>query len=525
MYFFNFSCHLSRYKELVASHVQSLLDKNNDHITSKDLIDLENLVIRDIKNKVTPISRSGRERPMSALEPKKELGTNQESSFHTQNHPSTIPFLIINERSDSSPMLSTEVEGHEWDLIAAYDKLKSDERTKREEDELKMKKSQLKISLERQIEEAKALKLREKEIRQQEAERIKRDMELHEQDKFAKTLEVSRRHEEERFIREQQIKEQRERREAEERAIKASEMAEIHRLNEVRRKECEASIQKRQEDLRHREEYIRANDELRRIKDLQKKKELEEERRLMEAYRNKVQRESIERVDRNRQRHAAIDNNLKNYEQHESTQSKLQRERLLDEQILREAEKKDEERHRDELKRIEERRLKEVQALSENLELRQKREMDRKANKEEEKEYISMIRNESEKYFQSIAEQQAAEAEKQKRYRDSLLSQIQSQRNGANRSGVAHADHPTFDRKESALNVSIMKKILSDKELFAKVQEECRSSRRPASAGATRRNPLTGRSNPAPTPGAFSAKVPTAESPNFGQKEKAVAWM
>eukprot|EP00607_Mallomonas_marina_P002010 CAMPEP_0182430724 /NCGR_PEP_ID=MMETSP1167-20130531/42817_1 /TAXON_ID=2988 /ORGANISM="Mallomonas Sp, Strain CCMP3275" /LENGTH=573 /DNA_ID=CAMNT_0024616139 /DNA_START=139 /DNA_END=1860 /DNA_ORIENTATION=- len=459
----------NRNKDIVVHHVENFLQKNMEKITSKDLLDLENEIINDIKAKNRSTQKE--KKTNNALKDIKSSNSNEpETNSQEENKKDPIP----------QPSATVPIEGHEWELIAAYEKISVEERLKNEEQERKMKQSLLKRTLERQIEEAREMKKREKEIELREAaEKNKRDKEALEREEVKKQLEITKRHEEEKLIRDQQVQELKRRREAEIQSFKDAERAEVEKIEAIKKKEFELAILKKQEINKKRAEIVKANDELRKMKSIQKKEAIQEENRLMAEYNMKIEKEASEREEAFQKRCRALDEYRVRYMRTDGRNSE-ENIRKQDEKIVRAAEKKAQADHLYEMQQRDEKKRKEMIMFYENQEILRKKAEERKAKKATDSEYVAKMRSDTENYRKALEDRKLQDIEKQKKYREALLEQMHTP--------VKDPTNPkSFDDRECAVNGSLLKKITSDANLFSKVQDEVQKSR-PNSAAMARRN-------------------------------------
>eukprot|EP01041_Mallomonas_annulata_P011316 gene11316-23678_t len=436
--------------DLITELVTQFITRQNEHISSADLMELENEIRVAIR---------GQKQSHHQTHPNNGYLKNQES-FSNQDNNETLKSTTTSMESTMTP-----VQGHEWDLINAYGKLVADERYKKEEDDMLNKKSVLKKTLEKQIEEAREIKRQEREAEQRlTAERMKRDLEKLKEEEALKAQEIARKHEEERLIRDQQVLENRRRREMEQYSMKAAEKAELDRILQIQKNEVETAQKKRHEDIIKRDEIFRANDELRRIRDLHKKEQLDEEHRLMQEYSAKLEKEAYERDNAFRRRVEALESFSKKFKEEGAGRSQFDSEKKQDEALLRMTEKKIKEIQLMEHKKEEERKLRETRMLQENMELRRKRELERLQAKKDDDEYVQKMRRDNEEYAKFLQNSKMAEIEKKRQYREALNAQL-----GMSSRMAASVD---FSDKELVINGGLLKNVTQNPDLFVRVQEE-----------------------------------------------------
>jgi hypothetical protein len=185
--------------------------------------------------------------------------------------------------------------GSEWVLLQAYQALLNEEKEMKEKEEARLRKLKFRQSLDEHIKLANQLRRGENDDDMEYYQRISKDVERFRQEEGMAHKAVKMKHNEELKWRIQQIKERIDREAAEKQSLMDFEKESL-RINSIKmEQDAEAARNAKQREYERMKKIEAFNTEERKVKERLKLELQEEDRRLMEEYEKKLDKEAFER--------------------------------------------------------------------------------------------------------------------------------------------------------------------------------------------------------------------------------------
>lgn len=185
--------------------------------------------------------------------------------------------------------------GAEWYAIMTYNSHLAEERERIEKEKLRNDKLQFKKSLDDHITKSKLEQINSKLDDMKFGESIKKDIEKYHDEEKIKLATMKKKYHDELELQKQQILDHQMRLEAERDALRQVEQKNLRIAEEILAKENRELTQAKKREQEMRARVLRENEENNRLHELQKLREAEEDRRLMEEYSAKLDRELAQR--------------------------------------------------------------------------------------------------------------------------------------------------------------------------------------------------------------------------------------
>jgi len=354
----------------------------NENIGQEDLVLLEKEITNAIKAKNESEMKSTFSR---SQEPKVESSGSQE--------------LNSVEPSHNPPP------GAEWYAIMTYNSHLAEERERIEREKIRNDKLQFKKSLDDHITKSKLEQINLKLDDMKFGENIKKDIERYHDEEKIKQAMLKKKYHDELELQKQQILDHQMRLEAERDAIRQVEERNLRIAEEMLAKENRELTLAKKKEQEMRARVLRENEENNRLHELQKLHEAEEDRRLMQEYAAKLDRELAQRegaFQKKMQDMAAHGNKFET----EGAGKILREERLREEQMLLKEQRRKEELDAAKEKQKQDERIRRTKAaMDENT-----RQMEQKRKQAEQEKDQGLIlrekfRNDVEVYKKSVEEE------------------------------------------------------------------------------------------------------------------------
>ena len=232
--------------------------------------------------------------------------------------------------------------------------------------------------------------------------------------------------------------------------------------NEIKRQETMNEEKKDKE--RQRLQKIRIeNSKEREVRSLRARHEADEDQRLMNEYKAKLDKEESDRASAFARRMARLEQfTNKSGEAGGAGFEQARQERELELIVLKEAAKKeaaDIERERSDREKL---RMNKVRMAMENKRIMEEKKKILDSDAEYEKEYANRFRREGEEYMREEQERFAENRQKMKKHQQLLTEQIDYQQN--------QEKNIEMSERERAMNKSMLLKVAGDKDLMAKIK-------------------------------------------------------
>lgn len=185
--------------------------------------------------------------------------------------------------------------GSEWLTIMTYNSYLAEERERLEREKVRNNKIQFKRDLDEHISKAKVVQGNSKMDDAKYAELIKKDIERYHEEERLKTIIIKKKYHDELEQQKQQIRDHQKRLDAEREVLRLEEEKNLRIAQEMLAKENETLQQLKKREAEMRAIVMRENDENNRIHELQRQRIAEEDRRLMQEYSAKLDRELADR--------------------------------------------------------------------------------------------------------------------------------------------------------------------------------------------------------------------------------------
>eukprot|EP01038_Epipyxis_sp_PR26KG_P007846 gene7846-10653_t len=428
----------SENQRVIAFFVDEFLGTHGE-INAEDLTILE----KEIRTSLQP-SQSGEQ-----YAPKKS-----EENFFSKDQ-STIP-------QTSSSLPERPPTGSEWVVIQAYQMVMNDEKEKQEQERARMKKMNFKKALDDQISQSRKYQTNDKDIDNNYFEFIKSDMSRYYEEEQKKKATIKKKYQDEIEIRQKQIYDQKKRLEDEKESFRREEERNLLLAKLKIDKENEIAQQAKARELNHRKKMMEENAENLKIHEVQKKKEAEEDFKLMQEYAAKLDREALERENAFKKRMENMEF-LGNKFESDGAGKVARDERLKMEQLLIKEQKKKEELDLEkERKKVEDAKMRQMLASAENQRLLERKQKEVEEIRRQDLLLKQKFLSDVEAFQRSEEEKKISLREKQANYRSELSRQLEvTKQKGISVDGITKVEKeinmPTL---RSAMDPQVLSRVL-----------------------------------------------------------------
>lgn len=457
-----------RHKTIITREVTKYVDTKDMHLSRNDIQEMETVVRDEVRKSDKEIAEKRAKTVLPTTADKKGVDTTGPVQISKQHN---------EEKSSMALNILELLPGQEWALVQAFHAAKALEKEKRDQELKQQQKLNLRKTLEKQILEAREMKKKEEEEKKAQMQIVAEDVKAYKELEDKKVKELLKKHEDSRIINQIQVEETQRRRALEKEIAKMEAKAELDRIEEVKRRDSEARQKQKEEDIRRRAEFFRANEEQKRLHELHRKEEHVKDEIAMQEYNLKMEREAAAREMNLKLRKEALDKIAEKF-MNEGAGKKHKEDTLKEEQLLLKEQTKKAQADLEREQKIaidKKRRLQEMKELNEQV--KQVHDKEKQLLKQQEREEKIRVTREIEKHRQQEQEQMQRALTKQLQYRDSLKEQIQL-------SSSARLPKSAFDKVDLAMNKTLLMMAASDPEVLSNLH--LNNYKRSQSAGPSR---------------------------------------
>eukprot|EP01036_Dinobryon_divergens_P025147 gene25147-33667_t len=369
--------------------------------------------------------------------------------------------------TSSLPRMEKPPPGSEWLTIMTYNSYLAEERERLEREKVRNNKIQFKRDLDEHISKAKVAQGNSKMDDAKYAELIKKDIERYHEEERLKTIMIKKKYHDELEQQKQQIRDHQKRLDAEREVLRLEEEKNLRIAQEMLAKENETLQQLKKREAEMRVIVMRENDENNRIHELQRQRIAEEDRRLMQEYSAKLDRELADRENafqKKMQDMAAHGSKFEN----EGAGKAMREERLREEKLLlREQKRKEELDAAREKQKLDERMGRTRAAMLENTRQLEQKKKIAEYERDQDLQLREKFKNDVEAYHKSVIDERNEDKKKRLQYREVLLKQ-------ADEFAKVDRNLVGISEKERELNKPILKKMTEDPLLLSRIMHRVR---------------------------------------------------
>ena len=430
---------------LIESFVENFINSGAQQITADDLARLE----KDVSSAVSIFKKKN---------PKLKNISSSSNMIKTNDT------KIVNDSSNDgngvatndSVLLSPPPPGSEWQVIQAYQVMQDEKKTKAEQELMKNKKLNFRKDLDSQMKLRNEVKKMNADDDTDYAAYIYKDIEKFRSEEESKKNVIHKKHHDELAIREAQIADQNRRRAEDKARQDQFDRNNLKLAADKIEEEKQKMLMMRQQERENQHRITLENEENQRLRDIEKKKEAEEDQRLMREYAAKLDREAFERDNSFKARMEQMAKFGSKFANEGAGKKQREFEIKMEQLLLKEQQQKEERDSRAEAKKKEDARIRTLLALKENEKLKERKRKEAELQRIEDEKYANLAKKIGEDFKAEQIKLKHDEHEYHAHYRKVLNDQMEIIKNTKAVSKYGMAD------REKALNSETLKNIMQD---------------------------------------------------------------
>lgn len=418
----------SRFANIVTFFVEEYFN-SHEEISSGEIASLEAEIRKAIKATIEANKSNRPETDSNKIESEKQAAEAAAAAakvlkflFHLPVESNMLTHILLQAKQDEADA-RRPLTGHEWQMIQIYQSIQDQDKIQRERELDRQKKMKFRMALDGQRNHSNQQNSAELEDERKYVEHIMHDIESYHTEEQRKREATRKKYEEELQARKRQIEDQQRRLLEEKTQLRQMERANLDMADNEIKRDMDAAQRARLNAKEKMERIKKENEENKRLRQLEKEKEAEEDYRLMQEYAAKLDREAKEREE-------AFANRMKTMEKfgqkfaNEGAGKALREEQLrFEQQLLREQQKKAADDERKELLKEEERRKRLQAQMNENKRQLEVRKSQREEEKRQDQEMADHYRHEVDAYNREREEKMNKYRKSQLEYRRRLDQQ------------------------------------------------------------------------------------------------------
>ena len=430
---------------LIESFVENFINSGAQQITAEDLARLE----RDVSTAVNSFKKKNPKlKNISNSNTVKNIDTRSDNGLVNNNDNAT------KESGLTSP--TPPPPGSEWQVIQAYQVLQDEKKTKSEQEFMKNKKVNFRKDLDHQMKLRNEVQKSNANDDSEYAAYIYKDIEKYRSEEQYKKNIINKKHHDELAIREAQIADQNRRRAEEKAKQDEFDKNNLKMAADKIEEEKQKVLTMRQLEKENQHRITLENEENQRLRDIEKKKEADEDQRLMREYAAKLDREAFERDNAFKARMEQMAKFGSKFANEGAGKKQREFEIKMEQLLLKEQQQKEERDARAEAKKKEDARIRTLLALKENEKLTERKRKEAALQRVEDEKYANLAKKIGEDFKAEQVKLKHDEHEYHAHYRKVLNDQMEIIKNTKAVSKYGMAD------REKALNSETLKKIIDD---------------------------------------------------------------